>query len=57
MTVKEIDDIVTTTEAKISEIKAFVTDMNACQNERSKAILLAAASKLADVFKPQSIIR
>ena len=51
MTIDEVNEVVKQTEAKINEIKSIVSDINACQSDKSKTILLMAATKLADQFR------
>lgn len=51
MTIEEINDVVTSLQTKLDEIKLVVADIDACQSDRSKTILLAAASKLVEPLK------
>ena len=52
MTLDEVNETIKQAEAKLNEIKQIISDMNACQGEKSKTVLLMTASKLADQFKP-----
>ena len=51
MTIDEVNEVVTQTEAKINEIKSIVSDINACKSDMSKNILLMAATTLVDQFR------
>lgn len=57
MELTEINQVVEDTEKKIKNIKDMIIDYNACVNETSKTVLLAAISKYASQFKPQAIAR
>ena len=51
---QEIVQIVEDAEKKVKTVKDMLADCNACASETSKAVLLAAMSKIASQFKPQA---
>ena len=57
MTIDEVNEVVKQSEAKINEIKSIISEINACQSDKSKTILLMAATKLADQFRTTQNVR
>lgn len=51
MTLNEINEVIITLQTKLDDIKSVVADINICQSDKSKTILMAAATKLVEPFR------